>query len=262
MAYTTFKLETKGPVARITLDRPDVRNAFDEEMIEELSKVADELAADDAVRVVVLTGAGKVFCAGADLNWMKKVANYSYEENLEDARFFAKMMEKLYRLPKATIAMVNGPCMGGGVGLVSTCDVVVASTDAVFALREILLGIAPATISPYVLRKIGERWAHDYFLTGRKFDAQRGHEMGLVNDVTAPADLEAQTERWVKRFLHAGPEALKATKELINEVAWSSIEDIQDYMAETIAQLRGSDEGQEGFNAFFEKRKPKWDVDL
>jgi methylglutaconyl-CoA hydratase len=262
MAYTTFKLEKNGPLARVTLDRPDVRNAFDEAMIEELSTVANELAADDTVRVVVLTGAGKVFCAGADLNWMKKVAKYSYEENLEDARFFAKMMEKLYRLPKATIAMVNGPCMGGGVGLVSTCDVVVASTEAVFALREILLGIAPATISPYVLRKIGERWAHDYFLTGRKFDAARGHEMGLVNDVVAPADLEAQTERWVKRFLHAGPEALKATKELISEVAWSSIEEIQDYMAETIAQLRGSDEGQEGFNAFFEKRKPEWDIDL
>ena len=262
MSYTTFKLDKNGPLARITLDRPDVRNAFDEVMIEELSSVADELATDDDVRVLVLTGAGKVFCAGADLNWMKKVATYSYEENLEDARFFAKMMEKLYRLPKATIAMVNGPCMGGGVGLVSTCDVVVASTDAVFALREILLGIAPATISPYVLRKIGERWAHDYFLTGRKFDAARGHEMGLVNDVTAPADLEAQTQRWVKRFLHAGPEALKATKELISEVAWSSIEEVQDYMAETIAQLRGSDEGQEGFNAFFDKRKPEWDVDL
>jgi methylglutaconyl-CoA hydratase len=262
MAYTTFKLEKTGPLARVTLDRPDVRNAFDEIMIQELSNVADELAADDAVRVVVLTGAGKVFCAGADLNWMKKVANYSYEENLEDARFFAKMMEKLYRLPKATIAMVNGACMGGGVGLVSTCDVVVASSEAVFALREILLGIAPATISPYVLRKIGERWAHDYFLTGRKFDAARGHEMGLVNDVVEPGDLEAQTERWVKRFLHAGPEALKATKELINKVAWNDIENIQDYMAEMIAKLRGSDEGQEGFNAFFEKRKPEWDADL
>jgi methylglutaconyl-CoA hydratase len=262
MSYTTFKLDKDGPVARITLDRPEVRNAFDEVMIGELSTVADELGADDRVRVVVLTGAGKVFCAGADLNWMKKVAKYSYEENLEDARFFAKMMEKLYRLPKATIAMVNGPCMGGGVGLVSTCDVVVASTEAVFALREILLGIAPATISPYVLRKIGERWAHDYFLTGRKFDAQRGHEMGLVNDVVEPSELESQTERWAKRFLHAGPEALEATKELINKVAWNDIADIQDYMAEMIARLRGSDEGQEGFNAFFEKRKPEWDADL
>jgi methylglutaconyl-CoA hydratase len=259
--YSTFHLHVNGPVARITLDRPDVRNAFDEIMIEELHRVCDELAARDDVRVVVLTGAGNVFCAGADLNWMKKVAKYTYEENLEDARYFARMMEKLYRLPKATVAMVNGPCMGGGVGLVSTCDVVVASTDAVFALREILLGIAPATISPYVLRKIGERWAHDYFLTGRKFDAERGREIGLVDDVVAPGELEAQTERWAKRFLHAGPRALAATKELINRVSWARIDDIQDYMAETIAKLRGSEEGQEGFAAFFEKRKPDWDVE-
>jgi len=259
--YTTFTLEASGPVARITLDRPKVRNAFDELMIRELSAVADELFADDDVRVVVLTGAGDVFCAGADLNWMQKVAGYTYEENLEDARVFAKMMEKLYRLPKPTIAAVNGPCMGGGVGLISTCDVVVASTNAAFALREILLGIAPATISPYVLRKIGERWARDYFLTGRKFDATRAREIGLVDDVVDRDVLEAQTTRWVKRFLRAGPEAIRATKELINQVAWSSIEDIQNDMAETIARLRGSKEGQEGFAAFFEKRKPNWDVE-
>lgn len=260
--YATLRLAIDGPVARITLDRPEVRNAFDEVMIGELSRAADELAANDDVRVVVLTGSGKVFCAGADLNWMKKVSNYSYEENLEDARVFAKMMEKLYRLPKATIAMVNGPCMGGGVGLVSTCDVVVASSEAAFALREILLGIAPATISPYVLRKIGERYARDYFLTGRRFDAARGCEIGLVDEVVAPGDLEAQTQRWARRFLRAGPSALRATKELINRVSWARIEDVQDYMAETIAKLRGSEEGQEGFAAFFEKRKPKWDDDL
>jgi len=261
--YTTFQLKIDGPVARITLDRPEVRNAFDEVMIGELSTVCDELSANDDVRVVVLTGAGKVFCAGADLNWMKKVAKYTYEQNLEDARVFAKMMEKLYRMPKATIAMINGPCMGGGVGLAGTCDIVVASrTEAVFALREILLGIAPATISPYVLRKIGERYAHDYFLTGRKFDAERAYEMGLVDDVASPEELEDHVAQWIQRFLHAGPEALRATKELINRVAWSPIEEVQDYMAEMIAKLRGSDEGQEGFNAFFEKRKPKWDVEL
>jgi len=259
--FSTFDIETDGPIARLTLSRHEVRNAFDEVMIQELSGAFELLADDDNVRVLVLTGAGAVFCAGADLNWMKKMAKYSYEENLEDARFFAKMIEKLYRLPKATIAMVNGPCMGGGVGLVSACDVVVASIEAVFALREILLGIAPATISPYVLRKIGENHARDYFLTGRKFDAERACDIGLVNDVVSPADLESQTMRWAKRFLHAGPEALKATKEVINKVAWSSIEDIQNDMAETIARLRGSDEGQEGFAAFFEKRKPNWDTD-
>lgn len=261
MSYTTFRLEKESSVARITLDRPKVKNAFDEVMIGELARGFDEVAADETIRVLVLTGAGDVFCAGADLNWMKRVASYSYDENLEDARVFAKMIESLYRLPVATIAMVNGPCLGGGVGLVSACDVVVSSTKAVYALREILLGIAPATISPYVLRKIGERYARDYFLTGRKFDAQRGYEIGLVDDVVAPKDLESQTVRWTKRFLRAGPQAIRATKELINKVSWSSLEDIQDDMAKTIATLRCSEEGQEGFNAFLEKRKPSWDVE-
>jgi len=230
-------------------------------MIGELAAAFNEIAGDGSVRVLVLTGAGDVFCAGADLNWMKRVAAYSYEQNLEDARVFAKMIEALYRLPVATIGMVNGPCMGGGVGLVSACDVVVSSTSAVFALREILLGIAPATISPYVLRKIGERYARDYFLTGRKFDAKRGSEIGLVDDVVSPGELEGQVTRWTKRFLHAGPQAVRATKELINRVAWSSIEDVQEEMARMIATLRCSAEGQEGFNAFLEKRKPSWDVE-
>jgi len=260
-SYTTFRYETRGPVASITLDRPEVRNAFDDTMIAELTGVFDALSGDGKVRVVTVTGAGSAFCAGADLNWMKRVAEYSNEENLRDARVFAKMMEKLYRLPQATVALVNGPCLGGGVGLVSACDVVVASAEASFALREVLLGIAPATISPYVLRKIGERWARDYMLTGRKFDARRAREIGLVDDVVAGSELSEAGERWSKRFLHAGPGAVAATKELINKVSSARIEDVQDELAETIARLRASDEGREGFAAFFEKRKPKWDVE-
>jgi methylglutaconyl-CoA hydratase len=258
--FTTFKLTKSDAVVRVTLDRPDVRNAFNEVMIEELSRLFDVLAGDESARVVVLAGAGEVFCAGADLNWMKRTADFSYEENLDDARFFAKMMEKLYRLPQATIALVQGPCLGGGVGLASCCDIVVASKDAVFALREVLLGIAPATISPYVLRKIGERWGRDYMLTGRKFDAARGHQIGLIDQVVeTPGDLEAAAERWIRRFLRVGPKALAASKALINSTAWARIEDVQASLAEVIARLRASDEGQEGFAAFFEKRRPKWD---
>lgn len=258
--YTTFKVAREDAVVRVTLDRPDVRNAFDEVMIEELSRLFDALAVSESARVVVLAGAGEVFCAGADLNWMKRTANFTYEENLEDARFFAKMMEKLYRLPQATVALVQGPCLGGGVGLASCCDVVVASRDAVFALREVFLGIAPATISPYVLRKIGERWGRDYMLTGRKFDAVRAHEIGLVDQVVdSDGDLDAAAERWTQRFLRVGPKALAATKALINSTAWARIEDVQDHLAEVIARLRASEEGQEGFAAFFEKRRPKWD---
>lgn len=259
MSYTTFRLEKTGAVARITLDRPSVKNAFDDVLIRELTGALDSIAKDTGVRVMVLTGAGDVFSAGADLHWMKKVAKYTYEENLQDAMIFAKMLEALYRLPKPTIARINGACMGGGVGLVSACDVAVSTRDAKFALREILLGIAPAAISPYVLRKIGEMQAHDYFLTGRSFDAERAVEIGLINEVVDIADLDLATEKWVHRFLKAGPKAIAATKSLINRVAWARIEDVQELTARTIAGLRGSEEGQEGFAAFFEKRKPSWD---
>jgi methylglutaconyl-CoA hydratase len=259
MTYTTFRLENKGPVAWVTLDRPSVKNAFDDVLINEMTDALGVIAKDDNVRVMVLTGAGDVFSAGADLNWMKKVAAYTFEQNLQDAMVFARMLETLYRLPKPTIARVNGACMGGGVGLVSACDVSVSVHDAKFALREILLGIAPATISPYVLRKIGETHAHDYFLTGRVFDAGRAHEIGLINEAVDITDLDLAVDRWVERFLKAGPEAIAKTKELISRVSWSHIESVQEYTARTIAGLRGSPEGQEGFAAFFEKRKPSWD---
>lgn len=259
--YTTFKLEKDGPVARVTLDRPRVKNAFDDVLVGEFTEALDAIGADRSVRVMVLTGAGDVFSAGADLNWMKKVATYGFEENVDDALKFARMLETLYRLPKATIARVNGACMGGGVGLVSACDVAVAAREAKFALREILLGIAPAAISPYVLRKIGEWHAHDYFLTGRSFDGERAREIGLVNEVVERPLLDAEVDVWVKRFLHAGPQAIAATKQLINRVSWATLADVQDYTARTIASLRGSEEGREGFAAFFEKRKPNWDVE-
>ena len=259
--YTTFQIKRDGPVAHVVLSRPEVKNAFDDVLIKEMSGALEAIAHDDSIRVMVLTGDGNVFSAGADLNWMKKVAGYGFEENVEDALIFARMLESLYRLPKPTIARINGACIGGGVGLVSACDVAVSVPDAKFALREILLGIAPSAISPYVLRKIGERYAHDYFLTGRTFDANRAREIGLVNEVVERELLDAEIDVWVKRFLHAGPKGIAATKKLINRVAWSSIEDVQEYTARTIASLRGSDEGREGFAAFFEKRKPDWDTE-
>lgn len=259
MTYTTFRLENDGPVARVTLDRPSVKNAFDDVLINEMTDALAVIARDDRVRVMVLTGAGDVFSAGADLNWMKKVSKYTFEENVQDAMVFARMLEALYRLPKPTIARINGACMGGGVGLVSACDIGVSVTDAKFALREILLGIAPAAISPYVLRKIGESNAHDYFLTGRIFDAPTAQSIGLINEVIEITDIDLAIERWVHRFVKAGPKAIAATKQLINRVSWSQLDQVQEYTARTIAGLRGSDEGQEGFNAFFEKRKPNWD---
>lgn len=259
--YNTFKIVKKGPVARIEFDRPEVKNAFNEEFIAELTNACSEFNEDTDTRVVTLTGRGDVFSAGADLNWMRRVAKYDYDENYEDAKRFARMMESLYRLPQATIAAINGACIGGGVGLASACDVAVASEKAFFSLAEIRLGIAPAAISPYVIRKLEERRAREFFLTGKRFDAAKAYEIGLLNAVVPHEEFEAEVGKWEKSFLKAAPGAIRVCKELITRVSRSAIEDIQDYTAETISKLRMAPEGQEGFAAFFEKRRPNWDPD-
>jgi methylglutaconyl-CoA hydratase len=260
MAETKYiNIILDGPVAYVTLNRPDVRNAFDDTLIAELTAALRDLGGRDSVRAIVLTGAGEVFSAGADLNWMRKVAEYSHEENVADALKLADLMETLYITPKATIARVNGACIGGALGLVSACDIAVASTEAFFALREIRLGITPAVISPYVIRRIGERNARDYFLTGRRIDAPAALDIGLVHEVVDPGKLDEAVAHWIDRFMHSGPDAVKACKELIARVAGAPIEDVKQFTAEMIASLRGSEEGQEGFAAFFQKRKPKWD---
>jgi methylglutaconyl-CoA hydratase len=259
--YQSIEVVEAGSTATITLNRPKVRNAFDDSLIAELTAVLRDLGGRDSVRVIVLTGGGDVFSAGADLNWMRKVAEYSYEENVADALKLADLMETLYNTPKATIARVNGPCIGGALGLVSACDIAVASSEAFFALREIRLGITPAVISPYVIRRLGERNARDFFLTGRRFDASIAQQIGLVHEVVELAKLDGAVDRWVKRFLHSGPDAVKACKELIARVSGAPIAEVKQFTAEMIAALRGSEEGQEGFAAFFQKRKPKWDTE-
>lgn len=259
--YQTIEVKENEPVVTFTLSRPDVRNAFDETLIAELTQAVRSIEARRDLRVAVLTGAGEVFSAGADLNWMRRVADHTYEENVADAMGLADLVEKLYTMPQATIARVNGPCIGGGLGLVAACDVAVASSRAFFAFREVRLGITPATISPYVIRKIGERNARDYFLTGRRMDAEAAEAIGLVNEVAEPAALDEAVERWAKRFLHSGPEAVKASKQLIARVSRAQIREVKAHTADLIAKLRGSEEGKEGFAAFFEKRKPKWDAE-
>jgi methylglutaconyl-CoA hydratase len=257
--YQSIDIVETGSTVTIVLNRPQVRNAFDDALIAELTAALRDLGERDSIRVIVLTGEGEVFSAGADLNWMRKVAEYSYEENVADALKLADLMETLYNVPKATIARVNGACIGGALGLVSTCDIAVVSAEAFFALREIRLGITPAVISPYVIRRIGERNAKDYFLTGRRIDAPAALEIGLVHEVVEAADLDSAVSRWIDRFMHSGPDAVKACKELIARVSGAPIADVKQFTAEMIAALRGSEEGQEGFAAFFEKRKPKWD---
>ena len=259
--FLTLEIKEKNSAATIVLSRPKKKNAFDEVVIAELTEAIRRRGKNQDIRVIVLTGEGDAFSAGADLNWMKKVAEYSYEDNQKDAMRLADLVHTLYTAPQATIARVNGACMGGATGLVSACDVAVASSAAFFALREILLGIAPAVISPYVIKKIGERNARDYFLTGRRMDAKTAMEIGLVNEVAEPDKLDEAVDRWIKRFLHSGPEAVKECKELIARVSSAQIDEVKVFTADMIARLRTSDEGKEGFAAFFEKRKPKWDVE-
>lgn len=259
--FISLKIEKKDKTAVVVLSRPKVKNAFDEILIAELTEAIRQLGGDRDVRVIVLTGSGDVFSAGADINWMQKVAGYSYEDNFKDAMRLADLVETLYTVPQPTIARVNGACIGGATGLVCACDVAVASNEAFFALREILLGIAPAVISPYVIKKIGEGNARDYFLTGRRIDAKTAKKIGLVNEVATEGKLDEAVVGWVKRFLSSGPEAVKECKKLIARVSSAPIADVKEFTADVIARLRTSEEGKEGFNAFFEKRKPKWDVE-
>jgi methylglutaconyl-CoA hydratase len=251
-------VERDGRVGRVWLNRPDVRNAFDAVMIGELRAALRALAGDGGVRVVVLSGRGTSFCAGADLAWMRTAVGSSREENLRETRELAACLHDLYALPKPTVARVNGPAVGGGTGFLAACDIAIASTEARFGLSEVKIGVVPAAISPYVLRRIGESRARQYFLTGERFDARRAEEIGLVNAAVAPEALDARVEAVVSSLLSSGPEALARAKELITRVPGMGFEEAGRYTAEMIADLRTSAEAQEGMAAFLEKRKPKW----
>jgi methylglutaconyl-CoA hydratase len=247
-----------GPALRIVLNRPDVRNAFDEEVIDAVSTCAAGAAEDPNVRVVVISGAGKAFCAGADLGWMSKAVAYSQVENLADAEDFALMLERLDTLPMPVIGRVHGAALGGGVGLTAVCDIVVAAQDTTFGLTEVKLGILPAVISPYVVRKIGVSAARELFLTGSRFGTNRARELGLVHEVVAEAELDAAVERRIADVLTSGPSAVAAAKALIREVANESPKDLIGLTTSRIAAQRVSEEGQEGMRAFLQKRKPDW----
>ncbi|MDB5956865.1 enoyl-CoA hydratase/isomerase family protein [Ramlibacter sp.] len=246
-------------VETVTLNRPDVRNAFNDEVIAELTAVFLELAKRDEVRCVVLAGAGPAFCAGADLNWMKRMAEYTREENIEDASRLARLLEVIYRCPKPTIARVHGDTYAGGVGLVAVCDMAVAADSAQFCLSEVRLGLIPATISPYVIRAIGARAAHRWFLTAERFDAAAALRMGLVHEAVPADALDARLGEIAQSLVNAGPQALKACKSLLHDVAGHEIgAGLVRRTVEGIADIRASDEGREGIQAFLAKRKPQW----
>jgi methylglutaconyl-CoA hydratase len=242
----------------VALNRPDVRNAFDETLIGELTDWAVRTAKDPDARVAVLAGAGKVFSAGADLTWMSKMVGYSREENLRDATALAGMLEALDTLPIPLIGRVQGAALGGGVGLAAVCDIVVAAEDAVFGLTEVKLGILPAAIAPYALAKVGASAARELFLTGARFSAARAREIGLVHAVVPEADLDAAVDRYVQELLGSGPEAVRTAKRLIRAIAGRPPDEVMPITTDAIATRRVSAEGQDGMRAFLEKRRPKW----
>ncbi|MBV8030930.1 MAG: enoyl-CoA hydratase/isomerase family protein [Betaproteobacteria bacterium] len=251
--------ETKDGVARITLDRPEVRNAFDDRLISEVTNALAKAKNDSSVRAVVLAGNGAAFCAGADLNWMKRMAGFSHEQNLADAQGLADMLAELDRLPKPTIARVHGPAFAGGTGLVAACDIAVGTADAKFCFSEAKLGLSPATISPHVLRAIGQRAARRYFLTAEVFGAEEAHRIGLLSLLVPAENLDGTIDELLGHLLAGGPEALAKIKALIRAVSGRALDDaLVGETARRIAEIRASAEGKEGIASFLEKRKPSW----
>ncbi len=250
-----------GAVATVTLNRPDVRNAFNDEVILELTAAFRDLGARDDVRCIVLAANGSAFCAGADLNWMRSMADYTREQNLEDAGRLAGMMRAVYECPKPTIARIQGDVYAGGTGLVAACDMAVSVDTAQYCLSEVKLGLLPSTISPYVIRAMGARAAHRYFLTAERFSAAEALRVGFVHEVVAAGELDGKVAELSSALVNAGPEAVKLCKKLVQDVAGYDITpELVAMTVGSIADVRVSPEGREGLQSFLQKRKPNWIV--
>ena len=246
-------------VARITLNRPETRNAINEHVITELTSIFERLGDDKDIRVILLRGNGKCFSAGADLDWMRRMASYTHDENIRDANALAKMLYTLNFLPHPTIAAVHGAAMGGGAGLACCCDIAVAASSCIFAFSETGLGLIPATISPYVIEAIGSHAARRYFVTAERFNADTAFRLGLVSEVAQDELLEERVNQLIETILHNGPLAVGAAKQLIFDVAGQPhTAELMQTTSKRIADIRASTEGKEGITAFLEKRKPAW----
>ncbi len=258
----SIKTEIKNQIATVTLSRAEVHNALNEEMIQGLTKTFLDLGQDNQVRAIILAADGKTFCAGADLNWMSSMLNYTLDENIADAKRLAKMLQTIYECPKPVICRVQGAAFGGGVGLVSACDMVVAIESATFSLSEVKIGLIPAVISPFVLQKMPVSFANRYFLTAERFSSSEALRMGFISSVVSePDQLDKVIEDWTKAILQNAPEAIDLCKSHIRDVLSSSFDEGLEHASRAIAERRISKEGQEGMKAFFEKRKPYWVVD-
>ena len=254
----TVQITQSGPVTHVVLNRPDVRNAFNETLIEELTAWAESVRPGGAARAAILSGAGKTFCAGADLAWMSKMVGYSTEDNVRDAETLARMFQALNQVPIPLIGRIHGAALGGGAGLAAICDMVVAAEDALFGFTEAKLGILPAVISPYSVAKIGQSAARELFLTAARFTAARAREIGLVHRVVPEGELDAAIDALVAELLTSAPEAVAGAKALIARVAGKEPSSVAKLTAETIARHRVAPEGQQGMRAFLEKRKAPW----
>ena len=254
-----LQLQVTHLVATVTLNRPDVRNAFNDEVIAEVTEAFDALAGRDDVRCIVLTANGSAFCAGADLKWMRSMADYTYEQNLADAGRLAAMMRTVYECPKPTIARIQGDVYAGGTGLVAACDMAVCVDTANFCLSEVRLGLVPSTISPYVIRAMGARAAHRYFLTAERFSAAEALRIGFVHEMVTADALDAKVAELSSALVNAGPAAVKLCKKLLQDVAGNDITpELINMTIASIADVRVSPEGREGVQAFLQKRKPDW----
>lgn len=264
MSYQTLKvsIDSSG-VLSVSLNRPEVRNAFNEVVMDDLAKAFTQEAIRSEVKAIVLRGEGPTFCAGGDLNWMNKAVDFSYEDNLQDTRKLAHMFATLNECPKPVVGAIHGAAIGGGVGLVSICDIVIATAQTQFSLSEVRLGIVPACIGPFVIAKIGASHARGLFMSAERFQAQKAKEIGLVHQIVEnQSELDSAVNRVLSNILQCGPNAMAVAKRLVLDLSWperrAQFPDCLEYVAKTLADLRISAEGQEGVRAFLEKRKPNW----
>ncbi|RLF41655.1 MAG: enoyl-CoA hydratase [Thermoplasmata archaeon] len=258
MEYETIKLEKNKDVTTVILNRPDIHNAMNEKMMQELTSCFQNLSKDDSIRVIILTGNGKSFCAGADLHWMKRMVNYSMEENIEDSNLLLELYESIYSCSKPVIARVNGHAFGGGIGLFAVCDIAIAIPNCKFAFSEVKLGIIPAVISTYIARRLKLSDMRRLFITGERFNSEYAEKIGLIDFIAKEGEIDEIVNKYVSLLKSSGPKAIIEIKNLINNYEKLSIEDYKKYTVRKISELRVSEEGQEGINAFLEKRKSKW----
>jgi methylglutaconyl-CoA hydratase len=258
MKYKTLEIQIENDVATVHLNRPDVHNAMNEELMRELTDFFKKIANENGTRIIILTGKGKSFCAGADLNWMKSMAKYDKKENIKDSRLLSNLFESIYNCPKPVIAKVNGHAFGGGLGLFAVCDIAIAVPDCKFAFSEVKLGIIPSVISTYVNRRISIANMRRLFLTGERFNSEYACNIGLIDFVCKEDEIDKKIEKYIKIFSSSGPNAIKEIKNLVDCCENMNRKDYIEHTIEKIAELRVSEEGQEGINAFLEKRKSKW----